>query len=135
MTTPVNELRGITEETTDKLKELKIINSDQLLQASITPGQRKILAQQVNLTTQELLRLANGADLSRIRGVGGAFSNLLEKAGVDTVKELAMRRSDNLYIKISEINNNEKIVKKAPSEAQVEAWVAEAKTLPRGLEY
>lgn len=131
MTSPVSKLHGITEETTDKLKELKITNSDQLLEASKTLTQRKLLAQQVNLSIQELLRLANSADLSRIKGIGG-FSDLLEKVGVDTVKELAMRWADNLYTKISEINSDKKVVKKAFSEVQVEAWVAEAKTIPRG---
>lgn len=135
MTIPVNELRGITDETANKLKDLKIKDSDQLLEASKTPVQRKSLAQQINITPQELLRLANSADLSRIKGVGGAFSDLLEKAGVDTVKELAMRRADNLHTKISEINTSENLVKQTPSANQVEVWVVEAKSLPRGLEY
>ena len=135
MTTPVNELRGIKDETANKLKDLKIKDSDQLLETSKTPAQRKLLAQQIDITPQELLRLANSADLSRIKGVGGAFSDLLEKAGVDTVKELVMRRADNLHTKISEINATEGLVKQAPSASQIEAWVAEAKSLPRGLEY
>lgn len=135
MTTPVNELRGITDETANKLKDLKIKDSDQLLDASKTPAQRKSLAQQIDITPQELLRLANSADLSRIKGIGGAFSDLLEKTGVDTVKELAMRRADNLHTKVSEINAAEGLVKQAPSANQVEAWVVEAKSLPRGLEY
>ncbi len=135
MTTPVNALRGIKEEITNKLKDLKISDSDQLLAASKTPAQRKKLAGEIGLDTQELLRLANSADLSRVKGIGGAFSDLLEKAGVDTVKELAMRRADNLHIKITEINDKEALVKNAPSASQVETWIAEAKSLPRGLEY
>jgi hypothetical protein len=42
---------------------------------------------------------------------------LLEKAGIDTIKGLAMRRADNLYTKIIEINSGEMVVKKTPSEA------------------
>lgn len=135
MTIAVNELRGLSEEVANILKDLKIKDSDQFLDASKTPAQRKSLAEQVGLTPQELLKLANSADLSRIKGVGSAFSDLLEKAGVDTVKELAMRRADNLHTKISEINTAENIVKQPPSTSQVEAWVTEAKLLPRGLEY
>ncbi|MCF6203877.1 MAG: DUF4332 domain-containing protein [Methylococcaceae bacterium] len=135
MTISVSELRGIKEDAAKKLKDLKIKDSDQFLSASRTPAQRKILAEQVNLEPQEILRLANSADLSRVKGIGGAFSDLLEKAGVDTVKELAMRRPDNLHTKISEINDKEDLVKQAPSTTQVNAWVEEAKTLPRGIEY
>ncbi len=35
-----------------------------------------------------MLKWANMADLMRIRGVGEEYSELLEAAGVDTVKEL-----------------------------------------------
>lgn len=135
MSTQVVELRGVTDTIVSKLKDLEIKNSDQLLEASKTPALRKTLSQQIDISPQELLRLANSADLSRIKGIGGAFSDLLEKAGVDTVKELAMRRVDNLHAKISEINSEEDIVKQAPSVGQIEIWVAEAKQLPRGLEY
>ncbi len=135
VTTQLNDLRGITDETANKLKDLQIKDSDQLLEATKTPTQRKSLAEKIGIAHQEILRLANSADLSRIKGVGGAFSDLLEKAGVDTVKELAMRRADNLHSKITEINSKEGLVKQVPSTTQVETWVAEAKALPRGLEY
>ncbi len=135
MSTQLNDLRGITDETADKLKDLKIKDSDQLLEATKMPLQRKSLAEQLGIPQQEVLRLANSADLSRINGVGGAFSDLLEKAGVDTVKELAMRRADNLHSKITEINDKESLVKQVPSTTQVETWVTEAKALPRGLDY
>ena len=135
MSTQLNDLRGITDETADKLKDLKIKDSDQLLEATKMPLQRKSLAEQLGIPQQEVLRLANSADLSRINGVGGAFSDLLEKAGVDTVKELAMRRADNLHSKIIEINDKESLVKQVPSTTQVETWVTEAKALPRGLDY
>lgn len=135
MSTQLNDLRGITDETADKLKDLKIKDSDQLLEATKTPLQRKSLAEKIGIPQQEVLRLANSADLSRINGVGGAFSDLLEKAGVDTVKELAMRRADNLHSKITEINDKESLVKQVPSTTQVKTWVTEAKALPRGLDY
>ncbi len=135
MAISVNDLRGIKADAANKLQDLKIKDSDQFLAAATTPAQRKTLAKQVDLDPKEVLRLANSADLSRIKGIGGVFSDLLEKAGVDTVKELAMRRADNLHSKISEINENENLVKQAPSASQVDSWVEEAKTLPRGLEY
>ena len=47
--------------------------------------------------------MANRADLARVRGVGGVFSDLLEHAGVDTVREFAIRRPDNLYANLVEI--------------------------------
>jgi hypothetical protein len=66
----------------------------------------------------------------RINGVGSEYSDLLEAAGVDTVKELATRRADNLFAKMEEVNAAKKLVRRTPTQAEVEKWIAEAKTLP-----
>ncbi len=75
------------------------------------------------------------ADLFRIHGVGQDFSELLEAAGVDTVPELAQRNAENLTAKMEEVNEVKKLTRRTPSLKEVEKWIAEAKTLPRELEY
>ena len=82
-----------------------------------------------------ILELCNRADLARIKGVSGVYSDLLEKAGVDTVKELATRRPDNLHAKIIETNDTEKLTERPPNAAAVENWVNQAKELPKLLTY
>ncbi len=135
MTIELNALIGMTPEVEQKLREAGINNSDQLLDATKTPRQRQALAKQVGASARDILELANRADLARVKGIGSAYSNLLEKAGVDTVKELATRRPENLHKKILEINEQENLVKQPPNLAQVESWVEEAKQLPKVLEY
>lgn len=73
--------------------------------------------------------------MDRIKGIGSEYADLLEAAGVDTVPELAQRNADNLYAKLKEINEAKDLVRRLPSEAQVVDWVAQAKALPRLLEY
>ena len=82
-----------------------------------------------------ILELANRADLARIRGVGGVFSDLLEHAGVDTVKELATRRPENLHAKMAETNAQEKLASRTPTLNAVQDWVTQAKELPKLLEH
>ena len=135
MTIELNALIGMTPEVEQKLREAGINNSDQLLDATKTPKQRQALAKQVGASARDILELANRSDLARVKGIGSAYSNLLEKAGVDTVKELATRRPENLHKKILEINEQENLVKQPPNLAQVESWVEEAKQLPKVLEY
>jgi predicted flap endonuclease-1-like 5' DNA nuclease len=135
MTSPINELRGITEAVAAELKQLGIHNSDQLSESTGTPAQRKELASKAGISAQEVLALANRADLARVKGIGGAYSDLLEKGGVDTVKELAMRRPDNLHEKIVAVNEEHGYVKVPPALSMVKSWVTEAKSLPRALEY
>lgn len=135
MTTAVKDLKGTTEAIVAKLKELGITNSDQLVAAASAPAQRKALATSSGCEVRVILELANRADLARIKGVSGVYSDLLEKAGVDTVKELATRRPDNLHAKILETNAADPLTKQPPSAAMVESWVQQAKDLPKTISY
>ena len=67
--------------------------------------------------------------------MGGVYSDLLELAGVDTVKELRNRRPDNLYRKLAEINDQKHLVRRVPSQKEVNSWVDQAKTLPPVITY
>jgi hypothetical protein len=71
----------------------------------------------------------------RVHGIGEEFSDLLEQAGVDTVNELKFRNSENLYAALVEINQEKNLVRRMPSEADVEAWIESAKQLPAILTY
>jgi len=74
-------------------------------------------------------------DLYRIKGVGSEYADLLEAVGVDTVVELAGRRADNLLKKMEEVNAEKRLARLLPSLKMVEGWIAQAKELPRGVEY
>jgi predicted flap endonuclease-1-like 5' DNA nuclease len=135
MATPVKELEGITDTIVAKLAERDISDSEQLVRAAATPAQRKELAVFCGCETGEILQLANRADLARVKGIGGVYSDLLEIAGVDTVKELASRRADNLHAKITQTNDRDNLTTKPPSLAMVQGWVDQAKALEPLLSY
>jgi predicted flap endonuclease-1-like 5' DNA nuclease len=131
----IKDLRGMTPGLEGDLQMHGIYHSEQLLEAARTPGGREALAVQVGVEARTILELANRADLSRVWGVAGVYSDLLEQAGVDTVKELATRNPDNLHATLIELNAREKLTRRVPPLSLVKRWVAEAKDLPRGLEY
>ncbi len=135
MTTPVKDLEGATDEIVAKLTERGIKDNEQLVKAAATPAQRKELAGFCECETADILHLANRADLARVRGISGVYSDLLEIAGVDTVKELASRRADHLYAKIAETNDRDKLTTKPPTQSMVQNWVAQAKALTPILSY
>jgi len=135
MAISINQLKGINDDLSAALQTQGLSNSDQLLEAASSPAQRKGLAAKLSVPSRDILELANRADLSRIKGVGGVYSDLLELAGVDTVKELATRRPDNLYKKIAATNAEKTIVSKLPTEIMVQDWVSQAKALPKLLTY
>ncbi len=135
MAVPVEYFKGANEKLVSKSKEKGVANSDQLLVAAAKPAGRKELAAHCRCDTREILELANRADLSRVKGVAGVYSDLLEKAGVDTVKEMAGRKPENLHAKMVETNKAEGLTKQPPSAGQVEGWVKQAKELPKLLSY
>jgi predicted flap endonuclease-1-like 5' DNA nuclease len=135
MTVLISKLRGLSFDLETRFRERGLRTSDQLLDTARTPAGRKELAEYAGVDVHTILELANRADLARVKGIGGVFSDLLEHAGVDTVKELATRRPDNLYAKLVELNAQKKLAGRAPTRNAVAAWVAHAKELPPLLEY
>ena len=135
MAISIGKLKGMNAELEAKLKAEALGNTEKLLAATKAPADRKALAKKVGAREREILELANRADLSRVKGVAGVFSDLLEQAGVDTVKELAKRRPDNLHAKIKEVNEASQLAKRIPTAAEVESWVNQAKELPKMLKY
>lgn len=135
MTIQINKFKGISYELKIELKKHGFNNSDQILEATRTPAGRQSLAESLGVDSQVVLELANRADLARVNGIGGVFSDLLEQAGVDTVKELATRRPDNLHAKLLEINFEKELAGRTPTLKAVQDWVTQAGELPRMLEY
>lgn len=135
MSTPVQDLQGASDSIVAALKAKGIKDNERFVEAAATPDQRKALAADCGCSAKDILQLANRADLARIKGVSGVYSDLLEHAGVDTVKELATRRADNLHAKLAETNESMKLTQRPPTQAQVEQWVAQAKDLPKLLSY
>lgn len=131
--TDIKEIEGIGPEWGSKLEAAGVATVEALLEKGGSAKGRTDLAAATGLSASRLLEWVNRADLMRINGVGSEFSDLLEAAGVDTVKELATRVPANLHAKVIELNEAKKIVRQAPALSQVERWVAEAKTLPQAV--
>ncbi|MEI2384591.1 DUF4332 domain-containing protein [Breoghania sp. JC706] len=135
MSYPIADIEGIGPAYAEKLKAAGIATTEAYLERAKDPKGRKALAEETGIDASRILKWANMADLMRIKGVGEEYSELLEAAGVDTVKELKMRRPDNLAAKMAEVNEAKKLVRQVPSESQVTAWVEEAKSLPPMMTY
>jgi predicted flap endonuclease-1-like 5' DNA nuclease len=135
MTISIDRLRGMDAQLSTILKEHGIYNNEQFLEAAQTPAGRKELAEHAGVEPRAILELANRADLARVRGVAGVFSDLLEHGGVDTVKELATRNPENLHAKLDQVNAQEQLAGRTPPLSAVTGWVAQAKALPKILEY
>jgi len=133
--TRLDEIEGIGAAYDAKLKAAGIQSVEALLKACTTKEGRAELAKKADIAEALILKWANHADLMRIKGIGGQYSELLEAAGVDTVPELARRKAENLVKKMQEVNEAKPIVRLLPVQKQVEKWILQAAELPRILQY
>jgi len=133
--TKIADVEGIGEAYAQKLAEAGIATTQALLEKAATPKGRKEVAAKTAIGDALILKWVNHVDLSRIKGIGSEYADLLEAAGVDTVVELAKRVPANLSKKMAEINLEKKLVRKLPAESRVTDWVAQAKKLPRIIKY
>ena len=128
-------VEGIGEVYAQKLSNAGIKTTNALLKQGATPKGRKEIAENSGISETLILEWVNHVDLFRIKGVFEEYADLLEEAGVDTVKELAQRNPANLYKKLVEVNEQKKLVRQLPGKSQVENWVAQAKQLDRAVFY
>jgi predicted flap endonuclease-1-like 5' DNA nuclease len=125
----IDEIEGIGPAYAEKLSAADIKSTDDLLDKCGSAKGRGAVADATGLSTRQLLKWANMADLMRISGVGEEYSELLEAAGVDTVKELKHRNADNLADKMKEVNETKKLTRQVPAAGQVEKWIEQAASL------
>ena len=129
------DIEGVGDVYAEKLTAAGINKVSELLEKCGDPKGRKELAEATGISGKLILTWTNHADLMRIKGVGPQFSELLEAAGVDTVKEFRHRKAENLVPKMIEINEQKNLVNRVPSVTEVQKMIDQAKELPAVMEY
>lgn len=128
-------IEGIGSSYAEKLRGAGVRSTDGLLKTANSKKGRQHLAQTTGISEALILEWANHVDLFRVKGIGSEYADLLEEAGVDTVPELANRNPANLYTKLVNTNSEKELCRQLPSQAQVEDWVEQAKSLPKIITY
>lgn len=125
----VVDIEGVGATYAEKLAAAGINKVEELLAKCAAPAGRKALAEETGISDKLILKWTNHADLIRIHGVGPQFAELLEAAGVDTVKEFRHRNAENLAAKMEEVNAEKNLVNRVPSVKELTKMIAEAATL------
>jgi len=131
----IESIEGIGPKLGKALRAAGVRSVDGLLKAGADKKSRAALADKTGISEKRILKCVNMADLFRINGVASQYAELLEGAGVDTVKELKHRNAENLAAKMAEVNEAKNLVRRPPSAAVVSDWVAQAKKLPGVVTY
>jgi len=131
----IETIEGVGPTYASKLAEAGIVTTNDLLDFAASRKGRQDLAEQTGISEKLILKWVNRADLMRVPGIGEEYSDLLEAAGVDTVKELRTRVPEHLYTKLLEVNEEKHLVRRAPHQSEVDAWVQAAKDIDPLLTY
>lgn len=133
--TSLVDIEGIGASYARKLKGAGIRSIEALLKKGASRKGREEIVKKTRISHAQILRWVNHADLFRIKGVGGEYSELLEASGVDSIPELAQRKPDHLFAKMIQVNQAKRLVRKTPAESQVRRWVSQAKRISRVVTY
>lgn len=129
------DIEGVGEVYAEKLIAAGINKVEDLLEKCAAPAGRKALAEATGISPKLILKWTNHADLFRINGIGPQFAELLEAAGVDTVKELRHRVAENLQKKLEEVNAEKNLCNRVPAASEVQKMIDQAKELPATMTY
>jgi predicted flap endonuclease-1-like 5' DNA nuclease len=135
MSYPITDIGGIDDDVAKALKSAGIRSTAKLLETARTVKGRKTLSEKTGFAEKQLLCWANVADRMRIKGISREYAELLQAAGVDTVKELRYRSPANLAKAMAEANKKHKMVRLLPSEKVVCRWIDHALKLDLKIKY
>ena len=132
----IEEVEGIGATFAAKLGAAGVSSTDDLLEQGAKPSGRAALEQATGISHDQILEWVNHVDLMRIKGVGSEYSDLLEAAGVDSPVELARRNAANLATTVQEVvAARPGIVRRIPTESEIQGWIDQSKDLPKVVEH
>jgi predicted flap endonuclease-1-like 5' DNA nuclease len=125
----IEQIEGVGEVYAQKLIANGVKTTEDLLAKCATKKGREKMAEATGITEKLILKWTNHADLFRVNGIAGQFAELLEAAGVDTVKEFRHRVAANLQPKLEEVNAKKNLCNRVPTVKELEKMIEQANTL------
>ncbi len=135
MAKSIEAIEGIGPKYGAKLRNMGCSSPATLLRDGANPKGRQEIATKTGISPSIILRCVNMADLFRVKGVASQYAELLEAAGVDTVKELRNRNAKNLAEALRVMNEKKRLVRQVPNEKMINSWISQAKQLSPMVKY
>ena len=129
-----------------RLKAADLRSCRSLLEAGATKRGRKVISETVGVAENRVLEWIHKADMMGnlawiprwihrsmdVNGISTQYSELLEAAGIDSIRKLRRSRSAQLHKALANANDSHRkpLVKRMPSQDQLSDWIRQAKGLP-----
>jgi hypothetical protein len=131
----VRDFRGVDPVQVEKLEDLGIVTTNQLLTAGRTPADRKNLSQKTGIPQSLILEWVKLSDLSRIGAVKSVRARLYYGAGLDTPRKFIPWEAPALRHMLQEFIERTGFDGIAPLPKEMENAIADARHLPDLVEY
>jgi len=129
----VATVEGIGPARAAALATLGITTKQTLLERGATPAGRAEIAEQSKISEKLITSWVSAVDLSRVKGIGAQYGELLQAAGVTTVGALAQQDAASLREQLVAVNTAKKLVRDVAGVSQIENWISQAKELPQAV--
>ena len=124
--TPIESIEGIGEGFGKRLKADGISTTEALLELCASDAGIAKVCKCVELDESTVRNWGTMADLMRIKGLGGQWAELMWRAGVTSVQDLAQREIEALRARMREVNDAEHRVAELPGEKRVAKFLEDA---------
>ncbi len=112
-----------------KLAVLKVEDTEELLQALLTPEARKKAARKTGIEAAKIEEYSKLCDLLRVRGVGPKMARLLLLSGVSGLAGLRGESGGELIVKLRAANKQHGVSEILPQEETLKDWIHQARAL------
>jgi len=124
-------VEGIGQARSAALAAIGITTKQALLDRGATAAGRAEIAGQSKISEKLIASWVSAIDLSRVKGVGAQYGELLQAAGVTKVGDLAQQDAASLREQLVAVNTTKNLVRDVPGVSKIENWIGQAKELPQ----
>ncbi len=122
------DIEGVGEKYAKTLGKATIANVEDLI--PLKWSEIKELAKTTSISLKLLEKWQDHSELMVIKGIGPEYSEVLNKIGIDSTRELAYRNPKNTLDKIIEFDKKQPdVIRKIPTVEDIEGWINEAKDM------
>jgi predicted flap endonuclease-1-like 5' DNA nuclease len=122
------DIEGVGEKYAKTLGKASIENVEDLI--PLKWREIKELANTTSISLKLLEKWQDQAELMIIKGIGPEYSEVLNKVGIDSPRELAYRNPENTLKSIVEFDKEQPdVIRKIPKVGEIEGWIKEAQDI------
>ena len=122
------EIEGIGEKYAKILEKEGIAEVENLI--PLTWRDIKELAEKTKISVKLLEKWQDQAEIMELKGIGPEYSEVLNKVGIDSIKELSYRNPQKTLDKIVEFDKKQPdVIRKIPKVEDIKGWITQAKEM------